>query len=160
MRGTLKQPAAPEAGSEAEPAAPRGPRHVPGIAPELVASQVRATAPWLLDREIELTAAADAAVSTLTHPEQARASWLGEARDPSHLRLLLCAHWATVATFCPTDVDGRIRHTEWQMRRDVEELEAACAVVSEVAALPVYCVSARVLDTPVVAGSPATTASG
>src|SRR5262249_10153477 len=81
-------------------------------------------------------------------PEEARAAWRGEARDPSYLRLLLCAHWATLTTFCSTDVDGRIRHTEWQVMREVEEIEAAGAVVDAVAALPAACVSPPLLAPP------------
>jgi hypothetical protein len=145
-RSVKREPEAEVAGDEDPRDAPAT-RRAPGIDPVLLTSQVRVTAPWLLDREIDPPRGAAAAVSTLERPEDALASWRGETRDPTYLRLLLSAHWATVATFVPTDVDGRIRHTEWQAMREVEEIDAACAVVDEIAAFPAACVSERVVPT-------------
>jgi hypothetical protein len=54
------------------------------------------------------------------------------ARPPSSLPLLeyfqlcLAAHWATVATFVPTDVDAKIRGLLWRESRDPDTLHAMC----------------------------------
>jgi hypothetical protein len=70
------------------------------------------------------------------------------APDGSHayLRLLLAAHWSTVATFVPTDVDARIRHHAWVAMETEEEIARACDVVDAVASWDVRAVSARVVD--------------
>lgn len=117
----------------------------PGIDPVLLTRQVQGSAPWLLGREVTLTPDADLAVSTIARPEDAWPSWRRQTREPAYLRLLLSAHWATVATLVPTDVDVRIRHAEWQALTDGEELAAACDVVDAIAKLPVDCVSERVV---------------
>lgn len=118
-----------------------------GIAPTLLAAQVENTAPWL---RADPRAAAPSAVL-------AAAGALEEAwrRDPAeastrfaYLRLLLTAHFATVATFVPTDVDARIRHHAWASMDTPEEIARACDVVDEVAAWDATWVSARVVVTP------------
>ena len=54
------------------------------------------------------------------------------ARPPGSLPLLeyfklcLAAHWATVATFVPTDVDAKIRGLLWREPRDPDTLHAMC----------------------------------
>ena len=63
-----------------------------------------------------------------------------------YLRLLLAAHFSTVATFVPTDVDARIRHHAWMEIETTEALAKACDVVDEVAAWDARLVSARTLD--------------
>ena len=112
-----------------------------GIAPELVLSQVKNTAAWLWDDERARPAtkaldAVDAATRDRDAPDGSGA----------YLRLLLSAHWATVATFVPTDVDARIRHHAWAAMESEEEITRACDVVDEIAALDVHAVSARVVD--------------
>ena len=67
---------------------------------------------------------------------------------PAPLDALLTAHWATVATFVPTDVDARIRHHAWQAMGTVDEVAAACELVDRVAKNDVRAVSARVYDGP------------
>lgn len=106
-----------------------------GIAPELVRSQVKNTAGWLWN-----DARARAATSAL---DDASAE---DRRSNAYLKLLLSAHWATVATFVPTDVDARIRHHAWMAMESEEELARACDVVDEVAGWDVHAVSARVVD--------------
>ena len=62
------------------------------------------------------------------------------------LRLRLAAHYATVATFVPTDVDAQIRHHQWLGIADGERLEAACALVTEAARRDATLVSERVTE--------------
>ncbi len=64
----------------------------------------------------------------------------------AYIELLLSAHYATVATFVPTDVDARIRHHAWQAMTDPQEVARAVEVVDRVATWDVHPVSARVFD--------------
>jgi hypothetical protein len=112
-----------------------------GIGPELVRSQVKNTAAWLWD-----DARARAATTALDDVEAAERDRTAPDGSNAYLRLLLSAHWATVATFVPTDVDARIRHHAWAAMETEEEIARACDVVDEIAALDVHAVSARVVD--------------
>src|SRR5262249_19623436 len=69
-----------------------------------------------------------------------------DAAKSEGLRALLAAHFATVATFVPTDVDARIRHHVWSAMQTAEEIAAACDVVDEVASWDARWVSARTVD--------------
>lgn len=77
-----------------------------GIAPKLLVAQVRNTAPFLLDSAekeapfVEFLKAAEQGSEEFDHA--------------SYFRLCVSAHWATVATFVPTDVDVHIRQKLWQ----------------------------------------------
>ena len=103
-----------------------------GIAPKLVVEQVKNTAAWLWS-ETSAAAVVDALGAT--------------AEDRlEYLRLLLAAHFSTVATFVPTDVDSRIRHHAWMELETAEALAKACDVVDEVASWDARLVSARTLD--------------
>lgn len=117
-----------------------------GIAPRALVAQVKNTAAWLWEPGSAERAAAARALDALEAAEQDHA---GAAGAPPHayLRLLLAAHYATVATFVPTDVDARIRHHQWVALSSEEELEGACDVVDEIAALDPRAVSARVVET-------------
>jgi hypothetical protein len=112
-----------------------------GIGPELVRSQVKNTAAWLWD-DVRARAATTA-LDDLVAAERDRTAPDG---SNAYLRLLLSAHWATVATFVPTDVDARIRHHAWAAMETEEEIARACDVVDQIAALDVHAVSARVVD--------------
>ena len=100
-----------------------------GIAAALLVRQVRNTADWLWTDQ-------PAAVRPLTRVES--------NDGPAPLEALLTAHWATVATYVPTDVDARIRHHAWQAMGNAEELAAALDVLDTVTNLDVHAVSARV----------------
>jgi hypothetical protein len=115
-----------------------------GIAPRVLVDQVKNTAGWLWDDP-----GARDATSVFDRIEAAERSWSEAAgADPlDHLRLLLAAHWATVATFVPTDVDARIRHHAWQSIDDPAELSRACDVVDEIAAWDAARVSERTVAT-------------
>ena len=62
------------------------------------------------------------------------------------MRVLLAAHYATVGTFVPTDVDSQIRHHQWQAVRDPEVLSSLVDVVDEASTWPASAVSARVVE--------------
>src|SRR5207302_6296293 len=103
-----------------------------GIAPPLVVEQVKNTAAWLW-----ADPRAAAVVEALTTDGTDRLAYL---------RVLLAAHFTTVATFVPTDVDARIRHHTWMEIENEDALTAACDAVDEVAAWDARWVSARAVD--------------
>ncbi len=111
----------------------------PGILSSILVQQVRNTAGWLWQerRHAALTAVFDSAMD--------------EPLDNSGalvraLRLRLAAHYATVATFVPTDVDAHVRHHMWLTVADAEAFAHAKACVDEAAARDARLVSARVTD--------------
>jgi hypothetical protein len=110
-----------------------------GIAPRLLYSQVENTAAWALG---EARVASEWLATALTLEDRWREP---EARD-DYLRVMLAAHYTTVATFVPTDVDTHIRHHVWQEIDTARELESAIDVVAEAASWDPRFVSARVLE--------------
>jgi hypothetical protein len=110
-----------------------------GILNSVLVEQVRNTAAWLwLDpRCAALTAVFDAA-----HDESVEdAGTLLRA-----FRLRLAAHYATVATFVPTDVDAHIRHHAWMAVADAATFTEARLCVDEAAARDASLVSERVTE--------------
>lgn len=113
-----------------------------GVAPEKVLEQVRNTAAWSL-------------VGPVDGPQNAWRRALLDAPDTPHAHddswryfsLLLAAHFATVATFVPTDVDSHIRHHAWQSAHDVESLRRGVDALDAWTHWSVREVSARVVDT-------------
>jgi hypothetical protein len=102
--------------------AARAPRGIPS---PLLIEQVENTARWALELESPWRA------------------WLRPEED--RLRVMLAAHFTTVATFVPTDVDSHIRFHVWQ-ELDRAGLERALADVDEAASWDPSPVSARVVD--------------
>ncbi len=114
-----------------------------GIAPATLLAQVKNTASFIFD----LPAAHPAAAILEDVAGAEKAQTATDASSARYLRFLLAAHYATVATFVPTDVDARIRHHYFQPLNDADALAAACAVIDEVASFDARVVSERVLDT-------------
>lgn len=114
-----------------------------GIAPRALAAQVVNTASWAL--RLGTPAGSSIAAHTVRDAERIDGVWRERPRDLDYLRLLLSAHFLTVATFCPTDVDARIRHHVWAEMEDPEELARAVDIVDEIAGLDPRWVSARVV---------------
>ncbi len=114
-----------------------------GIAPKTLAAQVVNTAGWALD--LETPVGRSVAALTVRGADRIEAVWRERPRDLDYFRLLLSAHFLTVATFCPTDVDARIRHHIWAEMDDPGELARAVDIVDEFAALDPRWVSARVV---------------
>ncbi|MBX3232882.1 MAG: hypothetical protein KIT84_42330 [Labilithrix sp.] len=104
-----------------------------GIAASLLVRQVKNTAAWLWTDQPAATRDLDA---------------VANSDGPAPLGAMLTAHWATVATFVPTDVDARIRHHAWQAMATPDEVAAACELVDARTRLDVHAVSARVFDSP------------
>ncbi len=113
-----------------------------GVAPKRLVAQVENTAQWALDGEV---------------PVQSWCAWLSLAdaieprwREPEvwhdYMRVMLAAHFTTVATFVPTDVDTHIRHHAWQELETRQELERAVAIVDEAASWDARAVSARTVE--------------
>jgi hypothetical protein len=106
-----------------------------GIAPSVLLSQVQSTAAWALEepnagsyRDVLL--GAESVAQTNLQP---------------YLRVLLAAHFTTVATFVPTDVDTRIRHHHWWALETEEQLLASLAIVDEAASWDPRAVSERIV---------------
>lgn len=110
-----------------------------GILNSVLVEQVRNTAAWLwLDpRCSALTALFDAARDEPVDDTGARLR---------AFRLRLAAHYATVATFVPTDVDAHIRHHTWMAVADAETFAQARAHVDEAAERDARVVSERVTE--------------
>jgi hypothetical protein len=111
----------------------------PGILNSVLVEQVRNTAAWLwADPESSaLTALFDSSVDEPLEEPGA----LVRA-----LRLRLAAHYATVATFVPTDVDAHIRHHMWMSVPDAETFARAKICIDEAVSRDARVVSARVTD--------------
>jgi hypothetical protein len=100
-----------------------------GIAPALLLSQVENTAAWAMDTPAGKILRAGADPNDLI----------------PYLHVLLSAHYLTVATFVPTDVDTRIRHHLWWSLETEEQLLRGLDVVDEVASWDPRVVSERVV---------------
>ena len=108
-----------------------------GIANSVLVDQVRNTASWLWSTPTAapLTEIFDAAADDADEEPPAIVRTL---------RLRLAAHYSTVATFVPTDVDAHIRHHMWVAIDDASVFAAARACIDEAAARDATLVSARV----------------
>jgi hypothetical protein len=115
---------------------------VTGIAPDVLFEQVRSTAAWALDGPVKKETTFRAVIADLDSAARAH------AEDPpglAYFRALLAAHYCTVATFVPTDVDARIRHHAFVPLSE-DALADACDVIDEASAWDVDIVSARVVS--------------
>lgn len=119
-----------------------------GIAPTLLLEQVKGTAAWAFTLDPPLPAAA-----ILANAPEIEKHWRANAATEDYFVALLAAHFTTVATFCPTDVDARIRQLAWAGLAK-ERLASAVTRVEEITQWPVPPVSARhvVIDGEVLAG--------
>ncbi|MBS2019697.1 MAG: hypothetical protein JST00_42940 [Deltaproteobacteria bacterium] len=122
-----------------------------GIAPRTLVAQVEGTAGWLHASSRVRPSADPHAEPRAAHVVEALGRIDEAERDqaeggPGYLRLLLAAHFATVATFVPTDVDVRIRHHVWASLEDPSGLEARVAVVDEIASWDARLVSERTVQ--------------
>jgi len=141
------------------------------VGPRTLVAQVRVAAPWLFDgshaRIAELPAVpCDPAArlaplamhplgwwSVLLHAERLVAQ---ERPSPAaitdYFALCLAAHWATVATYVPTDVDAKIRDALWLDQTDGDELATMRALAGHLAHWDVRGFSARLLDVDAITG--------
>ncbi len=120
-----------------------------GVANSVLVEQVRNTAAWLWESPaaaplVALFDAAAASGGRADPGERAEPDTADDCASVRNLRLRLAAHYATVATFVPTDVDAHIRHHHWMTIDDATVFAAARACVDEAAARDPALVSARV----------------
>jgi hypothetical protein len=113
----------------------------PGIAPNVLASQIANTAAWIVDAD-DLDPAAIA-----RRAPEIEAQWKVDPRAPRYFELLLAAHFLTVATFVPTDVDARIRHHAW-VEAEQAQVGAQLDAVDRAATWDARRVSARTVTSP------------
>jgi hypothetical protein len=141
------KPARPGAPNRAT-AGTKKPSKAAGIAPTLLLDQVNNTAPWAFALEPRLPSA-----EILAKAKDVEKQWLAGGDSEGYFVCLLAAHFTTVATFVPTDVDVRIRQLYWSTLAR-KKLHSAIDRVEEVARWDVRPVSARhvVLDGEVLAG--------
>ncbi|NOU28117.1 MAG: hypothetical protein HOO96_09460 [Polyangiaceae bacterium] len=133
-------PPKPRRGAGKRPAAGKKPAPPAGITPTLLFEQVKNTAPWALALEPVLPA-----VKVLRGAAELEPRWRkGEAAE-EYLVFLLAAHFTTVATFVPTDVDQRIRQHVWTNLAGAR-LASAIERTLEVAAWDVRPVTERHVD--------------
>jgi len=128
---------------------PKSPRRKPvGIAPKLLFEQVKSTAPWALTIEPSLPS-----VEILKRAPEIEQRWKKGEDAEGYFVCLLAAHFTTVATFVPTDVDVRIRQLAWSALSG-KLLASAVDRVEEVARWDVRPVSERfvTIDGEVLAG--------
>lgn len=120
----------------------RGPRPFRrrGFSPELLLAQVRSTAGWALEG-----ARAGSWRDTLLSAPSLEPRWREEGAREAYFATMLAAHFTTVATFVPTDVDPHIRHHVWQEVEDPSELSPLVLWVDEAATWDPKPVSARVV---------------
>ncbi len=124
------------------------PRKPAGVAPKVLLEQVKSTAPWAFALEPPVPS-----VAILERAPEIEKRWRAGGGGEDYLVALLAAHYTTVATFCPTDVDNRIRQSEWASLEG-PRLASAVTRVEEAAQWPVPPVSARhvVIGDEVLAG--------
>lgn len=115
-----------------------------GISPALLFEQVSNTAGWALASELGTDPPSWR--TTLSRAPEIEEHWSRDPAAPEVLRFLLAAHFSTVATFVPTDVDSRIRFHLWQALETPDALEACVAIVDEASAWSPLPVSERTVD--------------
>ncbi len=111
-----------------------------GVAPKLLLEQVKSTAPWALALEPSLPA-----VAILKKAPEIEQRWKKGEDAEGYFVCLLAAHFTTVATFVPTDVDQRIRQHGWS-ELSGKRLASAVDRVEEVTRWDVRPVSERFVE--------------
>lgn len=119
-----------------------------GISPKLLFEQVKNTAPWALALEPRLPS-----ITILEKAPELEQRWKKGEDAEGYFVALLSAHFTTVATFVPTDVDQRIRQLAWA-ELSGKRLASAVDRVEEVARWDMRPVSERTVtvDGEVLAG--------
>jgi hypothetical protein len=102
-----------------------------GIAPKLLCEQVENTAAWSLEGPTDTPELSWR--RALVRGRELEPVWTEPEHRTAYFELMLAAHYATVATFVPTDVDTRIRYHAWQECRERAQLEAMIALTDHAA---------------------------
>ena len=140
------------------------------IGPRTLVGFVRTAAPYLFDgshpRVGELPEVPDDGArlhtlafhplgwwSILLHAERlAAAERPGSADVTDYFALCLAAHWGSVASYVPTDVDAKIRDALWLDQTDPGELATMRALAAQLARWDVRGFSARLVDVDAASG--------
>ena len=154
-----------------DPASPE-PAHAFGgfIGPRTLVGFVRTAAPYLFDgrhpRVAELPRVPDGGArlhtlafhplgwwSILLHAERlAACERPGPADVTDYFALCLAAHWGSVASYVPTDVDAKIRDALWLDQTDPQELATMRALAGQLVRWDVRGFSARLVDADAAGG--------
>jgi hypothetical protein len=114
-----------------------------GVAPAILISHVRNTAPFFYETPADWLARAP-------HLKPLFDSFAADTEldDVTYYRLCVAAHHGTVATFVPTDVDNQIRQRLWQTRLSDDSLRGMVDVVLESRSWDCRAVTARLVVCP------------
>lgn len=129
------------------------------IGPLNLVAQVRSAAPFLFDGGMQLTTDPARDGARLDEVGRQPLGWLAILREHARVRasesptaaertdyfaLCLAAHFASVATYVPTDVDSKIRHALWFEDDPREELERRRELALALGTWDVTSVSTRI----------------
>lgn len=133
------------------------------IGPRNLVDLVRNAAPWLFDGSLERAprGAADAPGRLSDLADSPTGWWtillaserLAATAEPTpaertdYFALCLAAHFASAATYVPTDVDAKIRHATWLEQTDADELARMADLALGLARWDVSITSARIVRT-------------
>ena len=118
------------------------------IGPRTLAGLVRNTAPWLFEGGVVPGPATEYVAWVRAGESAAAREKPTPAERTDYFSLCLAAHFASVATWVPTDVDTKIRKALWLDARGTDELPRMRALALRTAAWDPAPVSARVVDVP------------
>ena len=102
-----------------------------GVSPKILLNHVKNTAPFIFSNDFQ-AGPNHRYLKVLRHMDP----WLErfpetELDHASYFELCIAAHWATIATFVPTDVDNQIRSRLWHPALPLETLFAMVDLVEE-----------------------------
>jgi len=122
-----------------------------GIAPRQLLAQVENTVPFLLHEGRELKAQGQVLPPERRYLEvllAAEARTDDEFDHVGYFELCLAAHFATVGSFVPTDVDNQIRQKIWQTAPDHATIQRLVDLVEEFPRWDIFPVAARFVRAP------------
>lgn len=102
-----------------------------GVSPKILFTHIKNTAPFIFNDNCASNSQTRY-LGILKHIDQ----WLSkfpetELDHAAYFELCVAAHWATVATFVPTDVDNQIRFKLWHPALPLESLFSMVSLVEE-----------------------------
>ncbi len=102
-----------------------------GVSPKILLTHVKNTVPFIFNQDF-LVGPNHRYLKILRHTEQRlEKSPDSELDHASYFELCVAAHWATIATFVPTDVDNQIRSRLWHPALPLETLFSMVDLVEE-----------------------------
>lgn len=120
-----------------------------GVAPKILLSQVNNTAPFIFSEKFQsvpnhryLTILQNSSQWLAKFPE-------AELDHAAYFELCVAAHWGTIATYVPTDVDNQIRFRLWHPALPLETLFSMVTLVEEALFWDASPVSTRGVQSPI-----------